>query len=509
MEALIFELSCPGRIGHSLPEIDTDDYAAAIPAELRRESLDLPELSELDVMRHFVRLSQLNYSIDSGFYPLGSCTMKYNPKINEDAAGLPGFYHLHPMQPEYEIQGALQIQYELQEMLKALAGMDACTLQPAAGAHGEFTGMALVRAYHRSRGDTDRNLVLIPDSAHGTNPATCTSLGMTVISLKTGADGNVDMAVLERALADNQGKVAGMMITVPSTLGQFEPNIVKIADLLHAAGALLYCDGANMNAMVGEIRPGDLGVDVLHINLHKTFTTPHGGGGPGSGPVACKANLAPFLPTPIVAREGDRYVMQTPEHTIGKVRSFWGNFGMHIRAYTYIRQQGASGLKEVSRDAVLNANYIRTQLQDTIPPAHDRPCMHEVVLTGKRLKQETGVKTLDVVKRLMDYGYHAPTIYFPLIVEECMLIEPTETESRETMDGFIAAMKAIVAEAHSDPDLVKTAPHNTQLGRLDEVTAARDPKLRWLPSDPRDAESNWGSGRNPNQVSKLEPLNRD
>jgi glycine dehydrogenase subunit 2 len=509
MEPLIFELSCPGRIGHSLPEVDTDDYAADLPTELRRESLDMPELSELDVMRHFVRLSQLNYSIDSGFYPLGSCTMKYNPKINEDAAALPGFYHLHPMQPEYEIQGALQIQYELQEMLKALTGMDACTLQPAAGAHGEFTGMALVRAYHRSRGDAERNLVLIPDSAHGTNPATCTALGMTVVSLKTGTDGNVDMGVLARALQENQGKIAGMMITIPSTLGIFEPNIVKIADLLHEAGALLYCDGANMNAMVGEIRPGDLGVDVLHINLHKTFTTPHGGGGPGSGPVACKSHLAPFLPTPLIAKEGDRYVMQTPEQTIGKVRAFWGNFGMHIRAYTYIRQQGASGLKMVSRDAVLNANYIRSQLKDTIPPAQDRPCMHEVVLTGKRLKQETGVKTLDVVKRLMDYGYHAPTIYFPLIVEECMLIEPTETESRETMDGFIAAMKAIVAEAHSDPELVKSAPHHTQLGRLDEVTAAREPKLRWLPSDPRDDESNWGSGRNPNLVSKLEPLTRD
>ncbi len=505
MEPLIFEMSVPGRLGHDLPANDVADYAAQLPQHFLRAELPLPELSELDVMRHFVRLSQLNYSIDSGFYPLGSCTMKYNPKVNEDAAAMPGFAAIHPLQPEDQVQGALQVMYSLQEMLRNLTGMDAVTLQPAAGAHGEFTGMALVRAYHRSRNDLIRTVVIVPESAHGTNPATCASLGMSVQSLKTDANGGVDMAQLRSLLND---KVAGVMLTLPSTLGLFEANILQIAEMVHAAGALLYCDGANMNALVGEIRPGDLGVDVMHINLHKTFTTPHGGGGPGSGPVACKAILAPFLPAPTVAQDGDRYTLFTPEHSIGKVRGFLGNFGMHIRAYTYMRQQGAKGLKQVSRDAVLNANYIRVKLGNAYTIAYDRPCMHEAVFSLKKMKQETGVKTMDVAKRLMDYGYHAPTVYFPLIVEEALMIEPTETESKETLDGFIAAMQAIAAEARENPELVKGAPHHTKLGRLDEVTAAREPKLRWLLTDPQSG-GKFGSGRNPNLTSQLEQLERD
>ncbi|HET9495945.1 MAG TPA: aminomethyl-transferring glycine dehydrogenase subunit GcvPB, partial [Chloroflexia bacterium] len=360
-EPLIFELSSPGRTGFSLPQVDMDE-APALDPSLLREELDLPEVSEVDVTRHFVRLSQKNYSIDTGFYPLGSCTMKYNPKVHEDVAIMPGWAHLHPYTPAEGAQGALQLQYELQEMLAELTGMDACTLQPAAGAHGEFTGILMIRAYHRSRGDYERDIILVPDSAHGTNPATAAAVGMKMVSLKSGPDGSVDLGTLEANLSD---RVAGMMLTVPNTLGLFEPQILKICDMVHRAGGLMYGDGANLNALVGHIRPGDLGFDVMHLNLHKTFTTPHGGGGPGSGPVACKEFLAPFLPKPVVGEQDGNYSFVEPEQSIGRVKNFWGNFGMHVRAYTYIRHLGLPGLKRVSEDAILNANYVRVNLMDT------------------------------------------------------------------------------------------------------------------------------------------------
>jgi glycine dehydrogenase subunit 2 len=474
-EPLIFELSSPGRIGFSLPEADMDEVPPLDP-KLLREELDMPEVSEIDVMRHFVRLSQKNYSIDTNMYPLGSCTMKYNPKVHEDVAIMPGFAQIHPYQPEETVQGALQVMYELQGMLGELSGMDAVTLQPAAGAQGEYTGIQLIRAYHKSRGDTERDVILVPDSAHGTNPATVAAAGFKTISLKSGADGSVDLDALGSALSE---RVAGMMLTVPSTLGLFEPDILKISKMVHDAGGQMYGDGANLNALVGHIRPGDLGFDVMHINLHKTFTTPHGGGGPGSGPVAVRSHLAQFLPGPVVSKQGDKYALTQPEKSIGRVKNFWGNFGMHVRAYTYIRHLGLRGLKRVSEDAIINANYLRVNLMGTYTLPFNRVCMHEVVLSGKNIKQETGIKTLDIAKRLIDKGYHPPTVYFPLIVEEAMMIEPTETESKETLDGFIAAMKEIAQEARTDPEMVHTAPHTTELTRLDEVTAAREPNLRW------------------------------
>jgi glycine dehydrogenase subunit 2 len=484
IEPLIFDLASPGRVGFSLPEVDMVE-APALDPNLTRQELDLPELSEIDVTRHFVRLSQKNYSIDTGFYPLGSCTMKYNPKVHEDVAIMPGWAQIHPYQPVESVQGALQVQYELQQMLAQISGMDAVTLQPAAGAHGEFTGILMIRAYHRSRGDMARDIILVPDSAHGTNPATAAAAGFQMVSLKSGPDGNVDLSTLEANLSD---RVAGMMLTVPSTLGLFEPNILKISEMVHNAGGLMYGDGANLNALVGHIRSGDLGFDVMHINLHKTFTTPHGGGGPGSGPVACKANLAPFMPGPVVIKEGDDYSFKMPEKSVGRVKNFWGNFGMHVRAYTYIRHLGLKGLQRVSEDAIINANYIRANLKDTYFLPYDRICMHEVVLSGKNIKQETGIKTMDIAKRLIDYGMHPPTVYFPLIVEEALMIEPTETESKETLDAFISAMKKIAEEARTDPDMVHTAPHTTELTRLDEVTAAREPNLRWRRASTSEAQ---------------------
>ncbi|HEX8230569.1 MAG TPA: aminomethyl-transferring glycine dehydrogenase subunit GcvPB [Chloroflexia bacterium] len=487
IEPLIFELSSPGRIGFSLPPVDMDE-APEIDASLLREELDMPEVSEVDVTRHFVRLSQKNYGIDIGFYPLGSCTMKYNPKVHEDVAILPGFAAIHPYQDPGCAQGALQVMYELQGMLGQIVGMDAVTLQPAAGAHGEFTGILMIRAYHRSRGETQRDTLLVPDSAHGTNPATAAAAGFKLISLKSGADGSVDLEALKGVLSD---RIAGMMLTVPSTLGLFEPNILEISRLVHEAGGLMYGDGANLNALVGHIRPGDLGFDVMHINLHKTFTTPHGGGGPGSGPVACKSHLAQFLPGPLVDKGEDGYAFVEPEASVGRVKNFWGNFGMHVRAYTYIRHLGLPGLQRVSEDAILNANYIRANLTGTYHLPYNRICMHEVVLSGKNIKQETGCRTLDIAKRLIDHGMHPPTVYFPLIVEEALMIEPTETESKETLDQFISAMKAVAAEARTNPDILHAAPVTTEYGRLDEVTAAREPNLRWrrpLPVAPEDLE---------------------
>jgi glycine dehydrogenase subunit 2 len=483
VEPLMFEMSSPGRTGFSLP--DDDVPATPLPAGLTREQAPegMPELSELDVVRHFTRLSDENYSIDGGFYPLGSCTMKYNPRVHEDVAIMPGFAAIHPQQPPETVQGALEVMYGLQDALATITGMDAVALQPGAGAHGEFTGILLIRAYLLAQGERDRDTVLVPDSAHGTNPATATTAGFKIISLKSNERGVVD---LEQLSANLSNKTVGMMLTVPNTVGLFEPDILEISERVHRAGGQMYGDGANLNALVGHIRPGDLGFDVMHINLHKTFTTPHGGGGPGSGPIAMKAHLAPFRPGPVIERvgEGDAAVYRPvmPEKSIGRVKAFYGNGGMFWRAYTYIRQLGLPGLRAVSENALLNANYVRVMLKDTYWLPHEQLCMHEVVLSARKLAQETGIKTLDIAKRLMDYGFHAPTVYFPLIVPEALMIEPTETESKETLDQFIAAMKAIAEEAHNDPELVHNAPHTTKYGRFDEVGAAREPNLRWRPA---------------------------
>ncbi len=476
VEPLLFEISQPGRGTNYLPELDVPE--APLPEEHLREELPLPDLSEIDVIRHFTRLSQLNFSIDTNFYPLGSCTMKYNPKINEETARLAGFAWLHPYQDESTVQGALRLMYELQELLAEIAGLPAVTLQPAAGAHGELTGMLIIRAYHVHRGEGHRNIVLVPDSAHGTNPATAAMCGYKVVTLKSDARGNIDPAAVHDALDD---RIAGLMLTNPNTLGLFEEHILEVTEMVHEAGGLVYCDGANMNAMLGVAKPGELGCDVLHYNLHKTFSTPHGGGGPGAGATAVTAELDPFLPVPVVARDGDRYYFDFDRpHSIGRVRAFYGNFANMVRGYTYIRALGREGLEAVSRDAVLAGNYLRVRLQEAYELPYDRPCMHEVVFSGKRQAAQ-GVRTLDIAKRLADFGFHAPTIYFPLIVPEALMIEPTETESKQTLDAFVDAMLQIAREAVETPEVVTSAPHNTPVSRLDEVTAARRPNLRWTP----------------------------
>ncbi len=481
-EAPIFEQGSPGRTGASLPPLDVPavDPKTHFGALARQKDPELAEVSEVEVTRHFTRLSRWNYAIDIGLYPLGSCTMKYNPKVNERVARMPGFAGLHPMQSPSTLQGALRLLWSLERLLCEIGGFTRATLQPAAGAHGELAGLMMIRAYHADRG-SKRTKVLIPDSAHGTNPASCTLNGFTTVPLKTGADGLLDLDAV-RAAAD--GETAAIMITNPSTLGLFEERIGEVADVVHRAGGLVYMDGANLNALLGKVRPGASGVDVMHINLHKTFTTPHGGGGPGSGPVGVGAALEPFLPTPTVEKEGERFSLKYDrEKSVGRLRSFFGNFGMHVRAYTYIREMGGPGLTAATEMAVLNANYIRARLKDAFPLAYDRPSMHEVVFTDKRLKKETGVQTLDVAKRLMDYGYHPPTIYFPLPAVTggagALMIEPTETETPETLDAFSDAMLAIADEAKKDPELVKSAPHGTAIRRLDETKAARQPRLRW------------------------------
>ena len=476
-EPLIFELSSPGRRAVRLPALDVPP--APLPDGLVREKLNLPEVSQIDVVRHYVHLSQLNHAIDVGFYPLGSCTMKYNPKINEDVARLPGFARIHPLQDERTVQGALHLMYDLQQYLAEISGFDAVTLQPAAGAHGEYTGLMTIRAYHLSRGDTRRTKVIVPDSAHGTNPATAAMCGYKVVTVRSDKRGNVDLEQLRR-LADDE--TAAMMITNPNTLGLFDEGMSEIVDIIHGCGALLYNDGANFNSILGIVRPGDLGVDVMHFNLHKTFSTPHGGGGPGSGPVGVRADLADFLPTPRVARvdepDGLTYRFTRPAHTFGKIHTFYGNFGMHVRAYTYIRVNGPDGLRQISEDAVLAANYLRARLQAAYLVPYDRTCMHEFVISGLPQRHK-GVRTLDIAKRLIDFGIHPPTIYFPLIVEECLLIEPTETESIETLDTFVEAMLQIAREVEEQPEVVRTAPHTAPVTRLDEATAARSPNLRW------------------------------
>jgi glycine dehydrogenase subunit 2 len=476
---VIFELSTPGRVGTSYPDPDVPakPLEALIPtSQLRDVPPALPEVSELDVVRHYTRLSHRNFSIDEGFYPLGSCTMKYNPRIHEDVARLAGFSRLHPYAAEEDAQGALALMWELERMLAEVSGMDRVTFQPAAGAHGEFTGMLLIRAYFERRGEK-RTKVIVPDSAHGTNPATATMAGYEVITVKSDARGNLDVRALREAMDD---RVAALMLTNPNTLGLFEEHIVEIEEIVHGRGGQLYMDGANFNAILGVTRPGDQGFDVMHFNLHKTFTTPHGGGGPGAGAVGVKAHLAPFLPVPVIERSGERFHLdyERPQ-SIGKIRAFYGNFGNLVRAYTYLRSMGPDGLRQIAEAAVLNANYVLARLRDRFDLPYDRLCKHEFVFSGRRQKHEHGVSTKDMAKRMLDYGFHAPTIYFPLIVEEAIMIEPTETESKRTLDEFIEAMRAIDREVAEQPDLVHEAPHATPVRRLDEVRAARQPDLRW------------------------------
>jgi len=478
-EKLIFELSSPGRKAYSLPGMDVParDRGELIPEDMLREKpAELPEVSEIDVVRHFTRLSQMNHGVDTGFYPLGSCTMKYNPKINEDLARLPAFTELHPLQPESTVQGALKLLHEMEKILCNISGMHRVTFQPAAGAHGELTGLSLIRAYHEYHGNTHKTKVIIPDSAHGTNPASAAMCGYETVEVKSDSRGGVDLKDLERVVND---RVAGLMLTNPNTLGLFDENIHRVAEMVHEAGGLLYYDGANANAILGISRPGDMGFDIVHFNLHKTFATPHGGGGPGSGPVGVKEDLVPFLPVPLVDFDGEKYFLNYDlPQSIGRVHSFHGNFGVVIKAYAYILSMGSEGLTRVSKDAVLNANYLMHKLKKYYDLPYDRTCMHEFVLSGNRQKK-FGVRTLDIAKRLLDFGYHPPTVYFPLIVEEAMMIEPTETESRETLDSFIEAMIQIAREAEEEPEKVITAPHSTPVGRLDEARAARKPDVRW------------------------------
>jgi glycine dehydrogenase subunit 2 len=476
-QKLLIEESRPGRIGVDLPLPDVPEVAP-LPEGLLRRDLELPELSQLEVVRHFTRLSQLNYAIDTTFFPLGSCTMKYNPRVHEEIARLAGFAALHPLTDDADAQGALEVLHELQSYLQALAGLDAVSLTPAAGAQGELTGILVTRAYHESRGEGEtRKRVVIPDSAHGTNPATAAMAGYTVSEVPSDHEGDVDVDALASMLGPD---VAAFMLTLPNTLGIFERQIEDIARLVHDCGALLYLDGANMNALVGRVAPGALGFDIMHFNLHKTFSTPHGGGGPGAGPVAVRGDLADFLPGPIVQRgEDGAYRLVEPPKSIGALSGFYGNFGVALRAYAYIRALGPEGLRQVSECAVINANYLRSRLKDAYDVPFDRFSMHEALLTGRRQKQRSGVRTLDIAKRLLDYGYYAPTVYFPLVVEEAMLIEPTETESKEAIDAFCDAMLAIAREAESEPETVRSAPHTTPVRRLDEATAARKPVLRW------------------------------
>ncbi|MHB8635128.1 MAG: aminomethyl-transferring glycine dehydrogenase subunit GcvPB [Fimbriimonadaceae bacterium] len=482
---LLFDRTRAGRIGCNVPTADTPEVnLGAVLGDLRQELL-LPEIGELELLRHFTNLSHLNYGIETGFYPLGSCTMKYNPKINERTAGLPGFAMLHPMQPDSTLDGAFELMVRVQEFLAELTGFDAITLQPVAGAHGEMTCLMLVKAYHEARGEgAQRHTVLVPDSAHGTNPASAARCGYDVKSIPTDSHGNTDLVALAAALEGEAGKaVAALMLTNPSTLGLFEPNITRICDMLHATGGQVFCDGANMNAMVGTTRPGDHGFDCMHLNLHKTFSTPHGGGGPGCGAIGLKKHLEAFQPTPVMERDGAgrAFANYTYPQSIGRVSPFYGQFLMEVRAYTYLMAYGREKIADISRHAVLNANYVQARLKDVLPPAHDRPCMHECVLTAEKYKREHGVRALDISKRLMDYGFHPPTNYFPLIVPEAMMIEPTETETKETLDEFCDAVIAICREAVETPDVLHDAPTSQIVGRLDETAAVKNLDVCWRP----------------------------
>ncbi|HGM3247892.1 TPA: aminomethyl-transferring glycine dehydrogenase subunit GcvPB [Clostridioides difficile] len=477
--SLLIDISKKGRKAYSLPKLDIDDIKIEnmIDQDMARQSeLNLPEVGELELVRHYTLLSNKNFGVDTGFYPLGSCTMKYNPKINEDMAALPNFTGMHPYQSSDTAQGSLSLMYDLSRRLAEITGMDEVTLQPSAGSHGEFTGLMIIKAYHENRGDHKRTKVIIPDSAHGTNPASAAMANFDVIQIASDKNGAVDINALKEVLND---EVAALMLTNPSTLGLFEKNIKEIATLVHEAGGLLYYDGANMNAIMGITRPGDMGFDVVHLNLHKTFSTPHGGGGPGAGPVGVKKELVPFLPIPVIERKEDKYVLNYDrEKSIGKIKNFYGNFGVLVRAYTYILTMGRDGLKEASEMVVLNANYIKESIKDDYILPIDTLCKHEFVLGGLP-RGEANIKTIDIAKRLLDYGYHPPTMYFPLIINEALMIEPTESESIETLDSFIEAMKSVAKEAKEEPELLKTAPHNTLVKRVDDARAVKKPILTW------------------------------
>jgi glycine dehydrogenase subunit 2 len=478
---LIFEISQSGRTGADLPESDVDpiELDEKFPKHLLRETpAELPEVSELQLVRHYTALSHKNYGVDNGFYPLGSCTMKYNPKINEDVARLEGFSRIHPYQPAETVQGALQLLYELQEDLAAISGMDAVTLQPSAGAQGEWTGLMIAKNYHQQSGE-NRSKVLVPDSAHGTNPASAAVAGFDTVTIPSNENGLVDLEALKKHVDQD---TAALMLTNPNTLGLFEKDIVEIAEVVHEAGALLYYDGANANAILGKTTPGKMGFDIVHLNLHKTFTTPHGGGGPGAGPVGVTKELIPFLPVPRIEKDGDNYIWNDDEPlSIGRVKGYYGNFGILARAYTYIRTMGPEGLRQVSESAVLHANYLKKRLETHYESPYAQFCKHEFVLSGSKQKK-LGVRTMNIAKRLLDFGYHPPTIYFPLNVEECLMIEPTETETKETLDAFADSMIQIANEVEEDPDIVLDAPHTTVVGRLDETKAARQPVLRYTQS---------------------------
>lgn len=475
---LIFERGRKERTSYSLPDLDVPEYN--LKAELgeehvRETSPELPEVSELEIMRHYTGLSNRNFGVDSGFYPLGSCTMKYNPKINEDVASLPGFSHIHPCQDTSTVQGAMAMMYDMQTSLEEITGMHTFSLQPAAGAQAEWTGLTMIRAFHEANGDTKRTKVIVPDSAHGTNPASVSVAGFDTVTVKTNQNGLVDLEDLKRVAGDD---TAAMMLTNPNTLGLFEVDIMEMTKVIHDVGGKLYYDGANLNAIMGYTSPGNMGFDVVHLNLHKTFTGPHGGGGPGSGPVGVSEEMATYLPKPLLTKQGETYMFDyNRPHSIGRVKPYYGNFGIYLRAYTYIRTMGAEGLKKVSTYAVLNANYLMRRLSKEYALPYTQNCMHEFVLSGK-LQKNLGVRTLDIAKRILDYGFHPPTIYFPLNVEEAMMTEPTETETKETLDDFIEAMLSIAEETRNSPETVQEAPHTTIVKRMDETTAARKPVLR-------------------------------
>ncbi|HWX77291.1 MAG TPA: aminomethyl-transferring glycine dehydrogenase subunit GcvPB [Candidatus Acidoferrales bacterium] len=476
---LLFESGSSGRSAFYWPA-EGEKIKDQIPAALLRDDISgFPELGELEVLRHFTRLSQRNFAIESQFYPLGSCTMKYNPKINEAVARFPGFALTHPLASVEVLQGALEVLHELQRMLLEISGMEDISLQPSAGAQGELTGLMLIRAYLTEQGGP-RQKIIVPDTAHGTNPASSTLCGYDVVQISSNNQGVIDAAAVAKVMDEN---VAALMVTNPNTLGLFETNIVAIADVVHGKGGLVYLDGANLNALMGVAKPGHMGIDVLHMNLHKTFSTPHGGGGPGAGPVAVKAQLRDYLPIPRIVKRGDVFELREDlPKSVGRVRSFFGNFGVLLRAYTYIVSLGGDGLEEASRMALLNANYIRKKLEKSYQIAFNEPCMHECIFTD-RIQHKNGVSTLDIAKRLLDYGFHPPTIYFPLVVSGALMIEPTETETPETLDAFVDAMLSIAQEAKENPDIVKTAPHSTPVSRLDEARAARKPLLRWEPTE--------------------------
>lgn len=472
---LIFEKGAPGQHLTLMPPCDVPEVTLSHP---RTEPLDLPHVSETELTRHYTALSRRVHGVNDGFYPLGSCTMKYNPKVNEEMAALPGFAQIHPLQPPETAQGCLEVLWESERLLREITGMDAMTFQPAAGAHGEFTGLLLIKAHHAHQGDAARTKIIVPDSAHGTNPASAVMAGFTVVNIPSGADGCVDVEALRAAVGPD---TAGLMLTNPNTVGIFDKNILEITRIVHDAGGLCYYDGANLNAVMGVVRPGDMGFDVIHLNLHKTFSTPHGGGGPGSGAVGCKAFLAPFLPGPVVTKDGEGFRLTQPAHSIGRVKNFYGNFSVVVKALSYILTLGREGIPEAAKNAVLNANYMMKRLSEKYEMAYAGPCMHEFVMTLQNLKDETGCSAMDVAKGLLDHGIHPPTMYFPLIVHEALMVEPTETESQETMDEVCDVFLRLWELAHDAPQVLHDAPTSTPVRRLDEVGAARNPVLRYVP----------------------------